>query len=150
MKNRFLFASVSVAALVLASAAYAGDNNQTNINQKGTNGSVTIDQSGNGNVAGASGLTSSTAPTISNSLVQDGTNETLSVTQSGNNNNFRGIAGDSSHPGSQVQSGSGNVANVTQSGTAGTVTLSQAGTGNGVFDQNNGPQFTPDNPINQI
>src|SRR6516225_9629536 len=127
MKKQFLFVSVSVAALALASAAYAGDNNQTNINQKGTNGSVTIDQGGNGNVAGASGLTSSTAPTISNSLVQDGANETLSVTQSGDNNNFRGVAGDQTHPGSQVQAGSGNVANVTQSGTGGTVTLSQNG-----------------------
>src|SRR5215472_4195049 len=99
MKNRFLFASVSVAALVLASAAYAGDNNQTNINQKGTNGSVTIDQGGNGNVAGASGTTSSTAPTISNSLVQDGSNETLSVTQSGDNNTFTGATPNNATPG---------------------------------------------------
>jgi hypothetical protein len=38
MKKQFLFMSVSVAAIALASAAYAGDNNQTNINQKGTNG----------------------------------------------------------------------------------------------------------------
>ena len=79
MKKQFLLASVSIVAIALASAAYAGDNNQTNINQKGTGGSVTIDQGGNGNVAGVSGTTSSSVPTISNSLVQDGSNETLSV-----------------------------------------------------------------------
>ena len=79
MRKQFLLASVSIVAIALAWDAYAGDNNQTNINQKGTNGSVTIDQGGNGNVAGVSGTSSSTAPTISNSLVQDGSNETLSV-----------------------------------------------------------------------
>src|SRR5215468_4107013 len=104
-KNKFLFASVSAAAVVLASAAYAGDSNQTNINQKGTNGSVTIDQSGNGNVAGVSGTTSSSAPTISNSLVQDGSNETLNVTQSGDNNTFTGATPNNPNPGSLVQSG---------------------------------------------
>ena len=67
------------------------------------------------------------------------------MTQSGTNNTFQGANG--SGPGSLVQSGSGNHANVTQSGVASTVTLSQTGKKNGVFNQNKSLQFTPNTPI---
>jgi len=134
MKKQFLLASVSVIAALAVTSAYAGDLNQTNINQTGTNGQVIIDQTGDGNIAGTSSTDPKAVPSISNSLVQAGKNESLSVTQSGINNTFQGATPNNSAPGSLVQSGSGNVANVTQSGVASTVTLSQtpsanAGTG---------------------
>src|ERR1700709_946161 len=66
MKKQFLLASVSIIAAVFASGAFAGDLNTTNINQTGSNGQVTIDQSGNGNTAGTA------TTSISQSLVQAG------------------------------------------------------------------------------
>jgi opacity protein-like surface antigen len=89
MKKQFLLASVSVIAALAVTSAYAGDLNQTNINQTGTNGQVIIDQTGDGNIAGTSSTDPKAVPSISNSLVQAGKNESLSVTQSGINNTFR-------------------------------------------------------------
>ena len=83
MKKQFLLASVSVIAALAVTSAYAGDLNQTNINQTGTNGQVIIDQTGDGNIAGTSSTDPKAVPSISNSLVQAGKNESLSVTQSG-------------------------------------------------------------------
>ncbi len=127
MKKHLLLASVSVIAALAASAAFADDiNNQTNINQTGNGGQVTIDQTGNHNTAG-----SATTSTI-DSLVQSGDTNALTVTQSGNNNTFTG-AKPTATAGSLVQSGANNAANVTQSANSSTVTLSQTGNGNGCW-----------------
>src|SRR5580704_9205123 len=97
MKKSLLFASVSIVAAMVAANAFAGDLNTTNINQTGTGGQVSIDQSGNGNTAGTA------TTSISNSLVQAGAAESLSVTQSGDTNTFQGAAPTSATPGSVVQ-----------------------------------------------
>ncbi len=124
MKKQFLLASASILAAMVATAAYAGDSNSAAVNQTGSQETATINQSGSNNLVG---------PAATQPIYQTGVGDALSVTQSGANNVFDG--NDAKTPGSVVQSGASNAADVTQSGTASTVHLSQSGTGNGVFNQ---------------
>ncbi|HVV94987.1 MAG TPA: hypothetical protein VHD15_16365, partial [Hyphomicrobiales bacterium] len=113
MSKRLLAASVSAAALVMASAAYA-DNNSAYVDQVGTGNTYSVTQTTSGNKLGSG----TTYPTYTMHIRQDSTGGTtgnsLTVNQGGGNNNVVGVDYWDGHPSSQV--GGNNSATFTQNG----------------------------------
>ncbi len=130
MNKQMLLASASILASIVATSAFAGDNNSATAFQSSTGETATIDQSGDGNLVGPA------ANSQTQGIYQTGTGDNLTVTQSGTADTFDGNDATS---GSLVQTGSDNSADVNQSGTSSTVHLTQRGANNGTFDENGSP-----------
>lgn len=106
MKTKFIFATATAVGLILATGAYA-DNNQATVEQNGDDNTAWIGQDGDGNWVG-----------LPNSLhvyghtEQNGDDNTLSINQNGDGNRVaRGLGGTS---GNIFQTGNMNAIDITQ------------------------------------